>query len=476
MPESKIYRLVLKSQYKNQKLNSMKLALTIAVFMLTINVFSQINQRKSDRHQPILSTKVQGRDFQKDREMIIFNTNPEMNPGSIAKPQTPGQRSLLQLIDSIYMWQLDTLINGWMVFGKYINMVYDINYNLTSRTGQNLNESAWSNSTLYTAVFDTNNNRTYSLNQSWFDSNWVNSSNYTMTYDSSNNLTSRVLQRWYYDTWVNWRKQCYTYDSNRNLIIYLSQIWTDTSWVNLTQGIYNYNINNYWTSYIAQDWNGSAWVDTYQDTCIYDINNNPILVSGQFWNGIAWENSYQDAYTYDGNNNQTSILEQIWDSTTWVNFYRGNYIYDANNNLTSYINQFWIDSVWVNVSQGDFTFDPDNFTKSETYKYWNVSGTEIEGGDSTYYYFHTVAVGMKDQILQEREIAIYPNPSHGIFTITSDKSISSLEIYNLSGERVYSGFKFSQQTSLDLSGYSKGFYIIKIDIGSKILKKKILVL
>ena len=50
-------------------------------------------------------------------------------------------------------------------------------------------------------------------------------------------------------------------------------------------------------------------------------------------------------------------------------------------------------------------------------------------------------------MIQEGNITVYPNPSSGKFTISSNNIISSIEIYNLLGEQIYSDFTNNRQTS-----------------------------
>lgn len=78
------------------------------------------------------------------------------------------------------------------------------------------------------------------------------------------------------------------------------------------------------------------------------------------------------------------------------------------------------------------------------------------------------------------DIAIYPNPTNGKFTI--DKigrhgEIGKFEIYNIFGEKIYSNYKFNQgiTNEIDLSAFSKGIYFVKIYDRKKILVKKIVV-
>jgi hypothetical protein len=108
-------------------------------------------------------------------------------------------------------------------------------------------------------------------------------------------------------------------------------------------------------------------------------------------------------------------------------------------------------------------------------KGWNLEGTAIESGDSTRVYYHLAVTAIPG--LSEANISVYPNPAKGKLTINSSRPITAIEVYSLSGKRIYSDFDVNQQTSkeIDLSGYSKGIYIMKIYNGTKSYKRKVVV-
>jgi len=96
--------------------------------------------------------------------------------------------------------------------------------------------------------------------------------------------------------------------------------------------------------------------------------------------------------------------------------------------------------------------------------------------DNTYNYFHTV-LGINDLKMQDATIVVYPNPTSGMFTISSKSDINAVDIYNLLGEQVYHGGNFTGRTSaeIDLSSHSKGIYILDFHCGTKVYYRKIVV-
>jgi hypothetical protein len=166
----------------------------------------------------------------------------------------------------------------------------------------------------------------------------------------------------------------------------------------------------------------------------------------QEWDGGQWVNLQKVYYTYDQNQNQTNIMVYAWDGSTWLNFYQSNYGYDAN-----------------------------NFLKFLVWKKWDTNGTSVAMGDSMYVYYHTVLSGLPDS--KEPNVAFYPNPCKGKLSVNSSNPVSAIEIYSLTGNKLYSNYTFKQQTSneIDLTGYAKGIYIMKIYYGTKFISRKIIV-
>jgi hypothetical protein len=79
--------------------------------------------------------------------------------------------------------------------------------------------------------------------------------------------------------------------------------------------------------------------------------------------------------------------------------------------------------------------------------------------------------------IPEQGLSVYPNPTSGIFTITSKSILSALEIYKMTGQLIYSDFKSNQQKSvaIDMTGQANGLYIVKITAGNRINTAKILI-
>lgn len=71
---------------------------------------------------------------------------------------------------------------------------------------------------------------------------------------------------------------------------------------------------------------------------------------------------------------------------------------------------------------------------------------------------------------------IYPNPAKNNITITnSNFVINSVELYNISGQKVRSEIVNSMQTNLNVSGLEKGIYIMNINSNDTSIKRKVVI-
>jgi hypothetical protein len=151
------------------------------------------------------------------------------------------------------------------------------------------------------------------------------------------------------------------------------------------------------------------------------------------------------------------------------------FTYDGNNNQTSQFNQSWNGNSWYNSEQVTRTYDQNNFVKIDTYKYWNSDGIEVQSGDSSYYYYHTVITRLDG--LKDGTISIYPNPSKGKFTLISQGIIKSLEVFTISGQRINTVYNIKPHSTneIDLTGNPKGIYFLKFHDGSRIINQKVII-
>jgi uncharacterized repeat protein (TIGR03803 family) len=79
------------------------------------------------------------------------------------------------------------------------------------------------------------------------------------------------------------------------------------------------------------------------------------------------------------------------------------------------------------------------------------------------------------------EVKLYPNPSNGVFTVEVKseelRTKSTLEVYNMMGEKVYSTTLNSANTQIDLSGKPAGVYLYRVitESGEPISQEKFII-
>lgn len=75
----------------------------------------------------------------------------------------------------------------------------------------------------------------------------------------------------------------------------------------------------------------------------------------------------------------------------------------------------------------------------------------------------------------ENAIAIYPNPSNGLYNVElSNETTASIEVYNVLGKLVQSIPQADSKTMIDLTGFPKGVYLVNIFSNGEQTSKKII--
>ena len=86
-------------------------------------------------------------------------------------------------------------------------------------------------------------------------------------------------------------------------------------------------------------------------------------------------------------------------------------------------------------------------------------------------YTDTTAVAEFDEAMFE----IYPNPASEYARITSDVEIESLMIFSMDGKMVYSQDVNQEETMIDVTGFAKGSYIVRMVSNDRFVVRRIIV-
>jgi len=76
--------------------------------------------------------------------------------------------------------------------------------------------------------------------------------------------------------------------------------------------------------------------------------------------------------------------------------------------------------------------------------------------------------------IEKKALLIYPNPSKGEFTVEGN-AIHKIEIYNISGNLIYTSIPGDSKHSVSLYAQPKGIYFVKIIIGNRITTERIII-
>jgi hypothetical protein len=229
-------------------------------------------------------------------------------------------------------------------------------------------------------------------------------------------------------------------------------------------------------------WDGTAWqeVDSGITGSLASVGALEVF-NNELWVGGGFETAWGDAGNY--------LMK--WNGTNWVQLpcepngfvydlqvYGGKMYAGGTFNVPSITNGWW-SARWTNTgsceSYGIFDNGPiGSFTElnGELYiggGFWTVNGDTMNRITR-----YTGAVGI-DNINNEKHVTISPNPTNGIFSIAFPENISSIQITNVLGQKIYTSEINSSKSEIDLSDKPKGIYFVRIIAEEKISTQKIII-
>ena len=149
----------------------------------------------------------------------------------------------------------------------------------------------------------------------------------------------------------------------------------------------------------------------------------------------------------------------------------------------------------IAVSQSNVTLsgtaviiDPSDFTPGSSVNVEIQAGAFLDLSNNPYSgitnatawnFFVSTNVDAVMEINSENNFSTYPNPSNGVFTVELKKQNvkTTIAIYNLLGERIFTGPLSASSTKIDLSNEAKGIYFCNFSsfTGEVIFTKKIII-
>lgn len=348
---------------------------------------------------------------------------------------------------------------------------------------------------------------------------WLVSGGYNYQYDSNNNLTSMSYYSFDQDVWTPLYKSDYTYNANNRMLTETVFNADDNNQFEITSKSTNtYNASNQLISTLSQDWNGTIWINTYKTDITYNGNLFVNAVS-KTWDGSQFVDDFKSTPTYTGTN-ATQWLSEYWNGTQWIIDYRTLLTYNANNKITNYKTEIWDGSIWEEeenyayllATNGNWLTETGSFYGDLAYNrnynydtnalmsnfgnpFKDKTGTDYVFGDFpyvnkilgdvysdydesnftytpvsriTYNYLNSLPLARED--FQLNKVNLYPNPTHSIVNIKTDKTIEEVAIIDLSGRTT--NVKLSENNTIDVNTLSSGIYFIVIKTTEGFFREK----
>ena len=72
----------------------------------------------------------------------------------------------------------------------------------------------------------------------------------------------------------------------------------------------------------------------------------------------------------------------------------------------------------------------------------------------------------------EDRLSVYPNPSSGLFNLTVNEEIKSIEVFGFNGQKLEE--VHVRENEIDLANYPKGIYFLRVQTANKLISKKLI--
>ena len=341
----------------------------------------------------------------------------------------------------------------------------------------------------HTQTFDINGNVLTRLIEQWQTNIWVNSCRYTYTYDGSGNMLTLLYEQWQTGTWVNdWRKT-FTYDGNGNMLPLLGEDWQTNTWVNSWIYTYTYDGSGNTLTQLYEQWQTGTWVNDWRCTYTYDGSGNMLTLLGELWQTGTWVNSWRTTYTYDGSGNNLTELDEVWQTNIWVNYWIYTYTYDGSGNMLTELDEVWQTNIWVNYCRYIYTYDVDGNSITGKYEVWANSNWQAGMGGLQVYskknwicsfasvyryeasFISFIITGIENIYADNSCLIIYPNPATDNLIIETPQK-ATIEILNIQGQLIKTIAASGNKTSVDVSAFPSGVYVVEIKTEKGIAVKK----
>ena len=190
--------------------------------------------------------------------------------------------------------------------------------------------------------------------------------------------------------------------------------------------------------------------------------------------GVAWACSYLELGSAIDFSTYNSIKMKVWSPVSGivVKLKLENLNNDASlNREIDVVNT--VANAWEELT---FTFpgivNANNYKRVVFFFNFNSPGA----GESYYFDDVKLNINLSLQNFSNDKINIFPNPANDLITISSDKLIEAISLYNVLGQEVISSRPNNNNQTIDIASLNSGVYIVKTTIAgvtssSRIVKK-----
>lgn len=310
-------------------------------------------------------------------------------------------------------------------------------------------------------------------------------------YNSTGSVLSDSSFYWANNVWTLSDAKTYTYTNNK---IASREEYSDMLYVRFKYS-YLYNASDSVTRVLQQSTPTSAtnWTNKQKDTIIYangkrsqliryTINANTgawqqsqkttyekvgavLTETVYYYSGASWVSDYKYERTYDASNRIVLYVSQQYSGSQWKNLNKRSFAYNTAGLQTQDYNYSWSSTAnaWYRWSFWNYTYGLNNTNTVAVHKIFSTTADTLTQLDSTINYIRLATVGTKS-LAQNNKLNIYPNPSTGVFILTSEPKMASIAVYSVLGEKVYetSTAMLQANTFIDLSNQAKGNYLIML--------------
>lgn len=260
-------------------------------------------------------------------------------------------------------------------------------------------------------------------------------------------------------------KTSFTYNNDSTLqSVRVEHRIENSNWQNMSRSLYFHNNETKMPLYVRNEfWNSNTEAWEYFNKTEYEYADNKLINETYWiWNEMSWKQDLNYNYTYH-NHMYDQIFTQASIAREWRNLSTAAY------RTTTNQNQLTIQSNY-NFWGGEM-----NSTKSDFLKVPFNNQTIIRKAEQiTLNYTVYQATSTQPKPSDEVIVAVYPNPSNGIFYIQRPNSNHThWQLFDLSGRIIRKSTNFSHTSIVDITDLANGMYVLRIVFENQIFTHKI---